>query len=83
MKAARIHSFGGPEVVEIGDAAAQEPQAREVLVGVEAASVNPLDLKIVAGYMKEFFPVEFPYRASLENIMSKKLITGEHHEQET
>ena len=61
MKAARIHSFGGPEVVEIGDAPAQEPQAREVLVGVEAASVNPLDLKIIAGYMKEFFPVEFPY----------------------
>ena len=32
-----------------------------MLVGVEAASVNPLDLKIIAGYMKEFFPVEFPY----------------------
>ena len=61
MKAARIHSFGGPEVVEIGNAAAQEPQAREVLVGVEAVSVNPLDLKIIAGHMKEFFPVEFPY----------------------
>jgi NADPH:quinone reductase-like Zn-dependent oxidoreductase len=61
MKGATIHSFGGPEVVEIGDAAAQEPRAREVLVGVEAAGVNPLDLKIIAGYMKEFFPVEFPY----------------------
>ena len=61
MKGATIHSFGGPEVIEIGDAAAQEPRAREVLVGVEAASVNPLDLKIIAGYMKEFFPVEFPY----------------------
>jgi len=58
MKAARIHSFAGPEVVEIGDAAAQEPQAREVLVGVEAASVNPLDLKIIAGYMKD--PLNFP-----------------------
>jgi len=57
MKAARIHSFGGPEV-EIGDAAAQQPQAREVLVGVEAASVNPLDLKIIAGYMKD--PLNFP-----------------------
>jgi NADPH:quinone reductase-like Zn-dependent oxidoreductase len=61
MKAALIHSFGGPDVVGIGAAAAPEPQAREVLVSVEAASVNPLDLKIIAGYMKEFFPVEFPY----------------------
>ena len=61
MKAARIHSFGGPDVVGIGDAATPKPQAREVLVSVEAASVNPLDLKIIAGYMKEVFPVEFPY----------------------
>ena len=60
MKAARIHSFGGPDVVGIGDAAAPKPHAREVLVSVEAASVNPLDLKIIAGYMK-VFPVEFPY----------------------
>jgi NADPH:quinone reductase-like Zn-dependent oxidoreductase len=61
MKAARVHSFGGPDVVGIGDAATPEPQSREVLVGVAAASVNPLDLKIVAGYMKEVFPLEFPY----------------------
>ena len=61
MKAVRIHSFGGPDVVGIGDAATPKPQAREVLVSVEAASVNPLDLKIIAGYMKEVFPVEFPY----------------------
>jgi NADPH:quinone reductase-like Zn-dependent oxidoreductase len=46
------------EQLQIGDAAAQEPQAREVLVGVEAASVNPLDLKIIAGYMKD--PLNFP-----------------------
>ena len=40
MKAARIHSFGGPDVVGIGDAATPKPQAREVLISVEAASVN-------------------------------------------
>ena len=32
MKAARVHSFGGPDVVGIGDAATPKPQAPEVLV---------------------------------------------------
>jgi NADPH:quinone reductase-like Zn-dependent oxidoreductase len=61
MKAARIHSFGAPDVVGIVDVDTPKPRAQEVLVSIEAAGVNPLDLKIIAGYMKEFFPVEFPY----------------------
>ncbi|XVN18505.1 alcohol dehydrogenase catalytic domain-containing protein [Pseudomonas corrugata] len=28
---------------------------------IEAASVNPLDVKILAGYMRPIFPVAFPY----------------------
>jgi len=30
-------------------------------VRVAGAAINPLDLKITAGYMHDFFPVEFPY----------------------
>jgi len=30
-------------------------------VRVAGAAVNPLDLKIAAGYMHDFFPVQFPY----------------------
>ena len=33
----------------------------EVLVKVAAAALNPLDIKIHAGYMTDFFPVTFPY----------------------
>ncbi|MHA4837698.1 NADP-dependent oxidoreductase [Sphingopyxis sp. MSC1_008] len=33
----------------------------EVLVKVAAAALNPLDIKIHAGYMTDFFPVAFPY----------------------
>lgn len=33
----------------------------EVLVKVAGAALNPLDTKIHAGYMTDFFPVEFPY----------------------
>jgi len=37
------------------------PGPGEVLVRVAGAATNPLDLKITAGYMHDFFPVEFPY----------------------
>ncbi len=37
------------------------PGPGEALVRVAGAAINPLDLKISAGYMHDFFPVEFPY----------------------
>ena len=38
-----------------------KPSMGEVLVKVAGAALNPLDTKIHAGYMTDFFPVEFPY----------------------
>ena len=61
MKAALIHAFGGPDVVTIGPSSLRKLQPQEVTVRVEAAGVNPLDLKIIAGYVRQFFPIEFPY----------------------
>jgi NADPH:quinone reductase-like Zn-dependent oxidoreductase len=49
MKAVRVHSFGGPEVLQLEDLAQPTPKEGEVLVRVEAASVNPLDYKIREG----------------------------------
>ena len=61
MKTASISVFGGPEVVTLHNLDLSKPGVDEVLVGVEAASVNPLDLKIIAGYMQPVFPIELPY----------------------
>lgn len=61
MKSALINQFGSADVVATGDTALRAPNADEVIVRVEAAGLNPLDLKIVAGYMQQVFPVEFPY----------------------
>ena len=61
MKSASISVFGGPEVVTLHNLDLSKPGADDVLVRVEAASVNPLDLKIIAGYMQPVFPVELPY----------------------
>src|SRR5437016_3162840 len=44
MKAVRLHSFGGPEVLKYEEAAQPTPKAREVLVRVRAAGINPVDV---------------------------------------
>lgn len=61
MKTASISVFGGPEVVTLHNLDLSKLGADDVLVRVEAASVNPLDLKIIAGYMQPVFPIELPY----------------------
>jgi NADPH:quinone reductase-like Zn-dependent oxidoreductase len=49
MKAARIHKFGGPEVVVIDDLSRPNPGAGELLVRVRAAGVAPWDAIIREG----------------------------------
>ena len=61
IKAALVTAFGHPDVVSIGETALREMRPDEVTVRIEAAGANPLDLKIVAGYMQQVFPVAFPY----------------------
>jgi len=52
MKAARIHRFGGPEVVEVQDVPVPSPGAGEVLLRVAAAGVAPWDAIIREGNSK-------------------------------
>lgn len=61
MKAALIHAFGNPDVVTIGQTVRRDLQPGEVMVRVEAAGVNPLDVKILSGAMQQVFPISFPY----------------------
>lgn len=61
MQAAVITTFGGPDVVSIGQAHTPDPRPGEVVVRVEAAGINPLDVKIIAGYVQQAFPIDFPY----------------------
>ena len=60
MKAIRIHSYGGPEVLKYEDAPRPEPQTNEVLIRIHAAGVNPIDWKVREGHMKDFWPHKFP-----------------------
>lgn len=49
MKAMRIHSFGGPEVMRLEDVKVPLAEEDELLVRVYAASVNPVDYKTRQG----------------------------------
>ncbi|WP_409372340.1 hypothetical protein [Raoultella terrigena] len=31
------------------------------MVRIEATGINPLDVKIIAGYLQQVFPIDFPY----------------------
>lgn len=61
MKAIRIHSYGGPEVLVYEDAPRPSPAPDEVLIRVHAAGVNPIDWKIRAGYLSGFLNLTFPF----------------------
>lgn len=60
IKAVRIHSYGGPEVLRYEDAPRPEPADGEVLIRVHGAGVNPVDWKVRAGYLKTFIPYSLP-----------------------
>ena len=46
MKAVRIHKYGGPEVLVYEEVPTPEPGPAQILVSVEAATVNPVDVSV-------------------------------------
>lgn len=60
MKAVQIKSYGGSEVLEINDVAKPTVGKGQLLVKVYAASINPVDWKLRAGYLQKWMPVKFP-----------------------
>ncbi len=61
MKALLIKSYEGEHRAAVENVPSPTPEPDEVLVRVAAAAVNPLDTKLARGYLKDFFPLKFPY----------------------
>ena len=55
MRVFRLHRFGGSDVLSRDEIPVPEPHGDEILVRIEASSVNPVDYKIREG---EFPPVD-------------------------
>ncbi len=60
MQAAQLSEYGEPDVLEIGEAPEPHPGPGQVRVVVHAASINPIDWKIRAGYLQGQGKTEFP-----------------------
>jgi NADPH:quinone reductase-like Zn-dependent oxidoreductase len=53
MRAIRFETFGDPSVLKLAEAPTPAADERTALVRVMAASINPSDVKNVAGAMKQ------------------------------
>ncbi len=60
MRAVAIDSYGGPEVLRLQDVPDPKVGPDSALVEVAAASINPVDYRIMQGYLDAAFPVVFP-----------------------
>jgi NADPH:quinone reductase-like Zn-dependent oxidoreductase len=66
MKMIQAHDYGAPEVLVLEQAPRPEPNADQVLIQLKAAGVNPADWKYLAGFFKQFMPLQFPWTPGLE-----------------
>jgi NADPH:quinone reductase-like Zn-dependent oxidoreductase len=60
MKAVVLHEFGKPSQLKWEDMPDPKPGPGEVLIRVQAASINPIDYKMRSGAAQERFPITFP-----------------------
>lgn len=61
MKAAYISRYGNIDDVQLNEQSQPPLTADSVLVKVHAASINPLDLKVLEGELKAILPLKFPF----------------------
>jgi NADPH:quinone reductase-like Zn-dependent oxidoreductase len=55
-----FEEYGGPHVLKVGTEELREAGEGEVRVEFRAVSVNPVDWKLVAGYLKQWAPLDLP-----------------------
>lgn len=66
MLAARMHAYGGPEVLHLDEVPKPTPGRRDLLIRVHAASVNPVDWKIRSGGQRNVIRYELPWILGLD-----------------
>ncbi|WP_089603599.1 NADP-dependent oxidoreductase [Acinetobacter piscicola] len=61
MKAAYINRYGNIDDVQLDEQSKPLITENDVLVKIHAASINPLDLRVLEGEFKAILPVKFPF----------------------
>jgi NADPH:quinone reductase-like Zn-dependent oxidoreductase len=60
MKAAQINEYGHADVVKVNEIDKPQAGKGQVLVEVQAASLNPFDTMVREGYLQEAIPLDLP-----------------------
>ncbi len=66
IRAAQLIEYGATDRVVLSDVPAPEPRARELLVEVRAAAVNPVDCKIRQGTQRVLVPRKLPVTLGMD-----------------
>lgn len=66
MKAAQISEYGTPTNITINEVDIPTPDAKQVLVSVTTAGLNPFDSIVLAGYAHAMAPLNFPATLGLD-----------------
>jgi len=66
MKAIQVTAYGSPQNMTLAVVDDPVPGDTEVLIDVAAASVNPIDWKIVSGAMQTFIPLPLPFTPGVD-----------------
>lgn len=66
MKAAQISEYGAVTNVKVKNVDTPEPNTGQVQVAVTAASINPFDAAVLAGYAQSMAPLIFPATLGLD-----------------
>ena len=60
MKIQQFTAYGGPERLRLAEAPPPTPKPAEILVVMQASSVNPIDWKLHSGMLRWIRPLRFP-----------------------
>lgn len=66
LRAARIHEYGGTDVIRYEEVPLAVPGPGQVLIRVAATSYNPSDAALRAGYLQDVLPVKLPYTLGVD-----------------
>lgn len=61
MKSIQLPAYGAADQLRYAEVPTPTAGPGQVLVRVHAASFNPIDTKLAAGYMRQFMPLTFPW----------------------
>lgn len=66
MKAIQVTDYGTPAPIHYTEVPEPTLGAGELLIATKAVGVNPLDIKLASGFMRQMMPLQFPWTPGLD-----------------